>query len=447
MDVPDKAPVAALYLRLSKEDLDKIDKGDDSESIKNQRLLLTEEAHRRGFLVGEIYSDEDYSGTDHHRPAFHRLIADAKEKKFDVILCKSQSRFTRDLEQSEKYINRIFPLLGIRFIGLVDHVDTSQKSCKKALQLNALLNEWYVEDLSENIRQVFQSKMRQGQYLGAFAAYGYQKSPDDHHQLVIDTEAATVVQKIFRYYLEGYGIPAICAKLQEENILTPAAYKKKNGLPYHLPHASCQDKNPTQWSPSTIKRILTNEVYLGTLIQGRERRISYKCKKVVPVPREEWIICPQNHAPIISAETFFQVQALLKQRRKRTKSCDKTQSSSPLAGLVHCKDCGSTMVKSGTKGKNQTYLRCSLASSTACGSCTGHSIASLALEEQVCQALNEQLLFLKQPDGSFLFGEDAKTVSPFPVLTFSLAHHFISSIEIGEKKENNRQEIWIHWNF
>ena len=154
---------AALYLRLSKEDIDKINGGDDSESIKNQRIMLTDEALKRGFMIADIYSDDDYSGTDSERPEFKRLIEDAKLKKFNVVLCKSQSRFTRDMEMAEKYINRIFPLLGIRFISVVDNIDTNIKGNKKARQINALINEWYVEDLSDNIRSVFRAKMQQGQ--------------------------------------------------------------------------------------------------------------------------------------------------------------------------------------------------------------------------------------------------------------------------------------------
>ena len=137
-------------------------------------------------LLANELPEDDYSGTDSERPEFNRLIEDAKLKKFNIVICKSQSRFTRDMEVSEKYINRVFPLLGIRFIGVVGHVDTDIKGNKKARQINALINEWYVEDLSENIRSVFRSKMRQGQFLGSFASYGYKKDENDRHKLVID---------------------------------------------------------------------------------------------------------------------------------------------------------------------------------------------------------------------------------------------------------------------
>lgn len=386
--------VAALYLRLSKEDIDKIDKGDDSESIKNQRLLLTQEAVKRGFAVGGIYSDEDYSGTDSQRPEFRRLIEDARLKKFNVVICKSQSRFTRDMEVAEKYINRVFPLLGIRFIGVVDHIDTDIKGNKKARQINALINEWYVEDLSENIKSVFRSKMRQGQYLGAFAAYGYKKDENDRHKLAVDEEAAEVVRKIYAYCLEGYGARGICSRLQEEGILTPSAYKRSKGLDFHTPNEGKCGSKGTVWASGTVKRILTNEIYIGTLIQGREKRASYKSKKTVAAPRDEWIVIKDNHQPIISKEDFYKVQEILRLRRNISRGSDKDERFYPLAGVIRCMDCGSAMARSGRKGSEgsgQNYLRCHLAGKTASGECTNHSIKYAALEEKVLEAVREQI--------------------------------------------------------
>ncbi len=380
--------VAALYLRLSKEDIDKMNKGDDSESIKNQRLLLTDEAIKRGFVVGDVYSDDDYSGTDSTRPAFNRLIEDAKMKKFHVVLCKTQSRFTRDMEIAEKYIHRVFPLLGIRFIGVVDHVDTDIKGNKKARQINALVNEWYVEDLSENIKAVYQSKMRQGQYLGSFALYGYVKDSEDHHKLVIDEEAAEVVRKIYRYCLEGYGAQNICYKLQEEEILTPADYKRSKGMKFYTPLQSEGYATKYRlWSPTTVKKILTNEMYIGTLVQGRERKVSYKSKKVVAVPKEDWIRVPDNHEPIITKEDFYKAQEMLRLRRNCTTVSDKSGRAYPLAGKIFCKDCGSSMTRTGTKGTYGNYLRCKLAAKSNRAKCTSHNIKYFDLEKKILEAL------------------------------------------------------------
>ena len=144
----------------------------------------------RGWDIYHIYCDEDYSGADSLRPDFNRMIEAAREKKFQIILCKSQSRFTRDMELVEKYIHGLFPIWGIRFIAVADNADTEVKGNKKARQINGLVNEWYLEDLSENIRMVFDMKRRQGQYIGGFPVYGYQKDPRDKNHLIVEPEAA-----------------------------------------------------------------------------------------------------------------------------------------------------------------------------------------------------------------------------------------------------------------
>lgn len=474
--------VAALYLRLSKEDIDKINRGDDSESIKNQRLLLTEEARRRGFVIGDIYSDEDYSGTDSTRPAFNRLIEDAKRKKFNAVLCKTQSRFTRDMEVSERYIHGLFPLLGIRFIGVVDHVDTDIKGNKKARQINALVNEWYVEDLSENIRAVYRNKMHQGQYLGSFALYGYAKDSTDHHKLVIDEEAAEVVRKIYQYCLEGYGAQNICHQLQEEGILTPAAYKQKKGMKYHTPFQQWDKKNDRLWSPATVKRILTNEMYIGTLVQGREKRISYKNRKQAAVPKEEWIRIPEHHEPIIAKEDFYKAQEILKLRRKCSAVSDKQKKAYPLAGKVFCKDCGNPMLRTGPKGTNRNYLRCRLAGKSKGEECTSHSINYFDLETKILEALPQHMDEICSDEKKYneiaesirrkrnntrqelqegLQNCDAdrgrvgvsqeqarefvKKTMIFSELTNELVYELIDSVEIGEKNEKKEQEIILHW--
>lgn len=448
--------VAALYLRLSKEDMDKQDRGDDSESIKNQRSLLTEEALRRGFRIGEIYSDEDYSGTDSTRPAFNRLIEDAKQKKFNVILCKSQSRFTRDMELSEKYIHGLFPKLGIRFIGVVDHADTDIKGNKKARQINALINEWYVEDLSENVRAVYRSKMQQGQYLGAFALYGYRKDETDHHKLVVDEEAAAVVRKIFRYCLEGYGAQRICYKLQEEGILPPTAYKQSKGMAFHTPFQDGYAEKKQLWSPTTVKRILTNEMYMGTLVQGREKRISYKSRKQVAVSKEEWVRIPDHHEPIISKEDFCKVQEILHLRRRESKVSEERNRTYPLAGKVFCRECGRSMVRSGAKGKNGNYLRCRLAAKSRSSDCTSHSIKYFELEKAILEGLQEQVVGLLQEEGERQWlcretgagGEECLEKYPmFSELTLALVYDFIDYVEIGEKNEKQEQEVIVHWKF
>ena len=185
---------AAIYCRLSKEDEHKTG---ESESIQNQKSMLIEYAVQKGFDIYQIYSDEDYSGIDRDRPAFNAMIEAASQHRFDVVLAKTQSRFTRDMELVEKYLHGKFVEWGIRFIAVVDHVDTDDRANKKSRQINGLVNEWYLEDLSNNVRSVLDHKRREGQYIASFALYGYRKDPDARGHLVIDPEAAAVVERMF----------------------------------------------------------------------------------------------------------------------------------------------------------------------------------------------------------------------------------------------------------
>lgn len=382
---------AVLYLRLSKEDEDKIKKGDDSESIINQRLLLTDYALEKGFQIVDVYSDDDYSGLYDNRPEFDRLIRDSKLGKFDIVLSKSQSRFTRNMEHMEKYLHHDFPLMGIRFIGVVDGTDTEVRANKKTRQINGLVNEWYCEDLSENIKAVFHQKMKAGQYIGAFAPYGYLKDPKDHHKFIIDEEAADVVRWIYNLFLQGYSIKEICSKLEEKHILCPTLYKESQGLRYKNVKAKSFNIEYNLWSPSTVKRILENETYIGKLLQGRYKKVSYKDKKVKTVPKEEWIVAEHHHEPIITEEAYLQVQQLKHSRRRQPKKSAVYHPIFPFLGKIKCQTCGSMMIKSGkVKGKEQDwYLRCQLANRTRLQKCSSHNIRSSLIERAVRDSIEE----------------------------------------------------------
>lgn len=382
----------AIYCRLSTEDLDKIHKENDSESIQNQKLLLMDYAMSQNFSIHKMYCDEDYSGLDKNRPQFTQMIKDAEAGLFNIILCKTQSRFTRDMEMVEKYIHGLFVLWGIRFISLVDNIDTSIKGNKKSRQINALINEWYCEDLSENIRTVFKKKMQSGQFIGSFAPFGYIKSPDDRHKLRIDEAAAEVVREIYSLYLQGYGCVQIGTILKQRGIQTPSAYKKQQGLKFKNPNCNPYSESFGLWSPNTIKRILKNETYTGRLIQGRERKLSYKNAKVVRTPKEEWIMVDHMHEPIIDEVTFKIVQNLMSNKRNAHKPKNGykgVKNAHVLAGKVICLDCGSTLHR-GATGRNGTqYLRCRLSTKTKNHQCTPHSIKLERLVELVEQKLRD----------------------------------------------------------
>lgn len=373
--------LCAIYTRLSKEDEDK--QQSESESIQNQKSLLINYAVERGWDIYHIYCDEDYSGADSLRPDFNRMIEAAKEKKFQTILCKSQSRFTRDMELVEKYIHGLFPIWGIRFIAVADNADTEIKGNKKARQINGLINEWYLEDLSENIRMVFDMKRRQGQYIGGFPVYGYQKDPKNKNHLIVEPEAAEVVRQIFQWALEGHGKQSISFMLNTQGVVNPTRYKAERGWSSNHPIKN----DYGLWNKNTVWRILHNEMYIGNMVQGRTKKVSYKSKTLVTVPREQWFRVEGTHEAIIDAETFYTVQKLMAVRTRE----DGTGTIHPLAGLAKCMDCGSTMSKT-TNGrkdvKQVSYLRCKLyADSGEQKLCTRHSIRLNRLIELVLERL------------------------------------------------------------
>lgn len=305
---------AVLYLRLSKEDQDKLSEGDDSASIKNQRLLLTDYALEHNYQIVDVYSDDNESGLYDDRPDFERMIEDTKLGKFSVIIAKTQSRFSRNMEHIEKYLHHNFPILGIRFIGVADGTDTADVNNKKARQINGLVNEWYCEDLSKNIKSSFRAKMKDGQYLGPSCPYGYIKDPENHNRLIIDQYAADVVREIFKLYLQGCGKGRIGRILSERGILIPSIYKREVlGLNYHNANAKAETK---LWSYQTIHQILNNEMYIGNMVQNKSNTISYKDKTTKPTKRSEWIIVQDTHEPIISKEIFDRAKELQKIRTK-----------------------------------------------------------------------------------------------------------------------------------
>ena len=277
------APRAAIYCRLSEEDADKADPGQDSRSIQNQKSMLVRYAVEQGWQIYNIYSDDDYTGSDRERPQFNRLLEDARRGCFDIVLCKSQSRFTREMELVEKYIHGLFVEWSVRFVGYADNADTANRGNKKARQINGLVNEWYLEDMSQNIRTVLDAKRRQGEFVGSFASYGYRKDPQDKHRLLVDEPAAAVVRRIYALYLSGWGASRIAAQLNREQVPNPSAYKKQNNPAFNRGRSTALAE---LWSDSTVLGILKKQVYTGTTVQHVNEKISYKSKRLRRLPPE-----------------------------------------------------------------------------------------------------------------------------------------------------------------
>ncbi len=369
---------AAIYCRLSEEDKNKLQITDDSESIRNQKTILLNYMMEKGWELYDIYSDDDYTGADRNRPEFNRLLRDAESRNFDIVLCKTQSRFTREMELVEKYIHGLFPLWGIRFVSIVDNADTDNKGNKKARQINGLINEWYLEDLSENIKKVFDAKRQQGFHIGAFALYGYQKDPNQKGHLIIDEEAAAVVREVFTLFAHGYGKMAIAKMLNERGIPNPTEYKRLKGLRYRQP----KTKAATLWKYFSIADMLTNEIYIGNMVQGKYGSVSYKSKKNKPRPKSEWYIVEGTHEPIIDRDLWNQVQSMIAQRARPFI----TGEVGIFAKKVRCMNCGYTMRSSKNRGKH--YLQCS-SRHVAKDVCIGSFISIDRLEEAVLHELRQ----------------------------------------------------------
>ena len=367
---------AAIYCRLSEEDKNKQSETDDSLSIRNQKSMLLQYAIEKGWDVYNIYSDDDYTGSDRKRPEFNRLLKDAEAHRFDIILCKTQSRFTRELELVEHYIHDLFPRWGIRFVSVVDNADTDVKGNKKSRQINGLINEWYLEDMSENIRSVLTSRRKNGFHIGAFALYGYAKDPDQKGHLIVDEEAAAVVREVFTLFSQGHGKTAIARMLNDRGIPNPTEYKRQKGLRYKQPKM----KNSTLWKYSAISSMLANELYIGNMVQGKYGSISYKTKQNKPRPKEEWYVVEGTHEPIIDRDLWERVQAMLAERAKPF--AEGTVGS--FSGKVRCAGCGYVMRSH--KSREKHYLECANRHVSK-NSCTGAFIPADRLEQIVIDEL------------------------------------------------------------
>lgn len=380
---------AGIYLRLSKEDGDKY----ESDSIKNQRQLIDEFLKNNPKLkfVRE-YADDGYSGTNFDRPGFQRLFEDAKNKRIDCIILKDLSRLGRNYIETGKYLEKIFPSIGIRVIAINDNYDSNDKNSDEnqfIVPFKNLINDAYCRDISMKIRSHFDIKRKSGQFIGNFATYGYFKDPTDKNKLVIDEYAATIVTMIYDLKLSGMSIANIAKRLEEMKVDPPFDYKRKCGMNYN---SGFKSRGTLKWPLESIKRILTNEIYTGSMVQGKQRKINYKVKKSVPIPKEKWIRVPNTHDPIISNDKFDAVQKLL---LLDTRTAIGNQSVYALAGYLKCADCGQNMIRRSAKMKNGKivyYYHCSTHKTS--GTCSSHNINAEKVENIVMNAIKTQFLVL-----------------------------------------------------
>lgn len=344
----------ALYLRLSKED-DKKEGGryvdDDSESIKNQRILLEDFAKEQKLTIYDVYIDDGYSGTSFKRPDFERMIKDIEDKKVNMVITKDMSRLGRDYIDTGHYMERYFPEHNVRYIALIDNLDTGAKNYTGDITpFKALINDMYAKDTSIKITSIKRSKQEKGLFVGGKAPYGYKKSETNKNVFVIDEPAARVVRYMFELALEGKSCRQIAVILNEQKVPTPAQYSNLT-LPEHKgPYSG-------KWSSERVTWTLKNEVYIGSMVQGRLQKVSYKVKKCRHMPKEEWKIVENTHPPIVDKELFKKVNMLIESRHNtRHRTYDYL-----LRGIIVCHECGYPLAvinRPSAKGKDSLFFVC-----------------------------------------------------------------------------------------
>lgn len=376
---------AAIYLRISRDDEDK----SESDSIQNQRDLLTAfiDSHDDLELADE-FADDGYTGTNFERPGFQRMMDLAQDNTIDCIIVKDFSRLGRNYIETGRYIERIFPMMGIRFISVNDNYD-SVKEFSDADQIivpfKNLINDAYCRDISMKVRSQLDTKRKNGKFIGSFATYGYMKDPEDKHHLVIDDQAAEVVRQIFDLALEGYSPYHIADRLNEMGVLTPFQYKRSKGMNCSCGYWKGSDSG---WQPTSIYRILSNEMYLGKMVQGKQRKINYKIKKFQAVDKKDWIIVPNMHEPIITQEVFDRVQRL---SDMDTRTSPHKDSVGLFAGIIKCGDCGQNMVIRKVKKGSRTYTYYYCSTNKANEGCSSHLINASKIERVVLEEVQHHM--------------------------------------------------------
>ena len=379
----DKTYHAAIYLRLSQEDGDiSVSDKNESNSISTQRDLIQAFLRKQADILYEAeFCDDGYTGTNFDRPGFTDMMKAVREKRVDCIIVKDLSRFGRDYIESGKYIQKIFPMLGVRFIAIndgYDSADTENQSNDFVLPFKNLINDSYCRDISIKSRSNLEVKRRNGEFVGNFTVFGYMRSPDDKHKLIVDEEAAVVVRNIFNWKQEGWNAQQIANHLNKLHFPSPMEYKRKCGHNYRT---SFKTKTVAQWSAVAVLRILKNPVYTGVLEQGKTTTPNYKVKTRIVKDESKWARIENAHEAIITPAQFELVQTVLGLDTCRAEGQDEIY---PFSGMIYCADCQSPMIHrtATSSGKKYQYYMCS-GNKRDKDSCTTHNIKCELVEKVV----------------------------------------------------------------
>ena len=386
----------ALYIRLSKED----ESEGPSQSVQNQESLLREFVRQHRLIVYDTYIDDGWSGTSFDRPAFQRMIADIEARKVNMVITKDLSRLGRDYILTGHYMERYFPEHRVRYISLLDGIDTGVDSTANDITpFRAIMNDMYAKDISKKIKSVKRDKQQKGKFIGGKPVYGYKMHPTEKNKIVIDEEVAPIVRRIFALALSGMSCRNIAALLNQEGVPTPATYAN---LPVAKP-----GPYTGLWSSERISDMLQNETYIGNMVQGRSVKISYKSKKCLRQDPANWVVVEGTHEPLVDVESFRRVRMLVNSRKHtRSRTYDFL-----LKGLIFCHECGyplAVLNRKNARGEDVLYFVCrTYQRFTKAGVCTCHSIKEKAVTDAVIAKVREVCHAYLNPDELLLMAREA----------------------------------------
>jgi len=386
--------ITALYCRVSRDDGTE----KESNSITNQKRMLSKYAKTNGFKNIKVYEDDGFTGTNFNRPDMQRLLDDVEMGYVSTIIVKDMSRFGREYLQVGYYTEHYFPEKNVRFIAVNDGVDSANEEDNDFTPLRNFMNELYAKDISRKVKSAHRVKGMSGEPLSQ-PPYGYMKDPENKKKWIIDPEAAAVVRDVFKMCLEGKGNETIARILQERQVLIPMAYWQSKGLPRG---GKIKQPNPYKWCKTSIAKILSQQEYCGDVINFKSYSISFKKKKRIPKPKEEWMVFKDVHEPIIDRETFELVQKRnVTTRRRQPKPQNAIKSI--FSDMLYCADCGSKLwFHTNTKNPNIHFFSCSNYVNDYRGTCqTRHYVRADAIEEVVTYELQRLADYLKYDQEGF----------------------------------------------
>ena len=394
-----KVKITALYCRLSVEerkDKRKKKQEDESNSISNQKQILLEYAKQHGYLHTEFFVDDGVSGTTFDRPDFQRMQRMVENGEVGTIIVKDLSRFGRESIEMGRLTQVVYPSLGVTFISIQENVNTSTGTGLETMPFHNIFNEWYAEQTSKKIKAVWKAKADNGERVSSAVPFGYMKSPEDSKQWIIEEPAAKIVRYIFELCIAGLGPMQIARRLEDEKVVCPTEYYYSIGRKT----SNKRPANPYKWDQATVVHILENRQYTGCTVNFKTTYISFKVKKTVHIPEEEWQIIPNTQEAIIDEDTFERVAELRRSRRRNTA----TGKTSIFAGLLYCADCGSKLYFAAAKSikEHQEFYRCSQYKENR-GACSIHYIRDVVLKEMVLEAIQKVAKYVAEYEPVFLY--------------------------------------------